>query len=254
MPTIPASIPSRAVHIHITGGSGQVVSLRSPALFDASGSLILPSTRWSATLDAEGEATLTVPCTDTGTISPVDWSYQVVTTLATLPRFMRLQVPAGVGDLEFASAVNYGTPPSPTLTYATTAALTGAIATHAAADDPHGDRAYTDQTIAVLDEAIRGDGGLGERVENIENGDATLAALNVTANATIGGTLTTTGPANIGGANFLLPLKLRGLLTYPGPPATGTWAIGELVVGSTAIWWICTVAGTDLGATWVSAP
>lgn len=267
MPTIPASVPSRAVHINIVGGSAHVVTLESPALFDASGALVLPASRWRATLDADGEATLTVPRTDVDTISPTDWSYTVTTTLATLPPVMYLQVVDGVGDLEFASAVNVGSPPSPASTYvtaaafaaheaATTAAIAAAAAAaaaqlvaHVAAEDPHGDRAYTDQTIAVLDAAVQ---TLGTRVLAIEQGTAFLAGLQVVGDATISGGTLTAADAVMGGINFLLPLRFGGLLTYAGPPGDGTWETGTVVIGSTGILHLCTAAGTP--GTWTSAP
>lgn len=132
----------------------------------------------------------------------------------------------------------------------TTTGSAAKVTAHSGATDPHGDRAYTDNTIATLDAAVQ---TLGGRVTNIETGEAFLGGLQVVGDATItSGTLTAVD-AEIGGINFLAPLKFRGLLGYAGPPLTGTWEVGDVVLGSGVAWHICTVAGVDLGATWVSS-
>lgn len=244
MPTIPDTVPSRAVHIHIVGGAGGHVFLKSPALFDASGALILPATRWRATLDVSDEATITVPCTDTDTISPVGWAYKVTTSIAGVAPMGSLQVPAGGAALEFATAIQVGTPPAPAASYTTLAAHNAAVDTLEAADTAEATaRAAADSTLATgldtLNTAIVGPGGVGERLTAIEGGTATL------------GTVNTTNGATFGGLNFFEAVKIGGAFSYPGPPLTGTWEVGMLTVDSNARWWRCSVAGTP--GTWVTA-
>jgi hypothetical protein len=256
MPTIPDTVPSRAVHIHIVGGAGGHVFLKSPALFDASGALILPATRWRATLDVSDEATITVPCTDTDTISPVGWAYKVTTSIAGVAPMGSLQVPAAGAALEFATAIQVGAPPTPAASYATLAALNAAADTLAAADTTEADaRAVADTALGTAVGTAAGYAADAlNRIAAIETGAAAHAALNVTNGAVVGGDLTVIGPAVTGGRNGLLPWRPAGRLTYAGPPALGTWEEGDTALGSTGIVWLCIGAGVDEGATWTSAP
>jgi hypothetical protein len=48
------------------------------------------------------------------------------------------------------------------------------------------------------------------------------------------------------GGNYasLSALMIRGRRTSTGPPGSGTWAVGEMVVDSAGVPWLCTTAGT----------
>lgn len=59
----------------------------------------------------------------------------------------------------------------------------------------------------------------------------------------------TDGVAALGGKNGLANLRFCGLKATTGAPATGTWAVGDLVMDSAKAWWRCSVAGTP--GTWV---
>lgn len=257
-PTIPDSVPSRAVHVKVHGCAGERVILESPALRDASGSLLLPEAAWSEELDADGEATLTVPRTDADTTTPTGWTYAVIWSPGVAVPGGSLTVPDGVGTLEFESAFTpSGEPTSGQVTYATAAQLATEAAARVAGDAAEAvaradadaaesaARAAADGTLAAglatLDDAITGDGGVGDRLTAIEGGTASLVTVNTQAGATIGG------------LNFFEAMLFGGAFSYPGPPApeTGPWELNTLVVDSNARWWRCTVAG--MPATWATA-
>ena len=52
-----------------------------------------------------------------------------------------------------------------------------------------------------------------------------------------------------GDYNGLTALNIRGLKTGTGPPSSGTWVAGDMVVDSAGDWHLCSVAGTP--GTWV---
>lgn len=64
-----------------------------------------------------------------------------------------------------------------------------------------------------------------------------------------GAKLDVAGAVTIRGDNGLSPMRIRGRKTTTGAPTTGTWAIGDVVMDSAKVWWLCTVAGTP--GTWV---
>jgi hypothetical protein len=72
----------------------------------------------------------------------------------------------------------------------------------------------------------------------------------IAGNKTFSGTTTLQGTPLIGSANSLNPMQLGGRLATAGPPAAGTWALGDTVEDATGQLWICTTAGTP--GTWVS--
>lgn len=54
--------------------------------------------------------------------------------------------------------------------------------------------------------------------------------------------------AAVASKNGLGELKLHGFKATPGAPASGTWAVGDLVMDSDKAFWRCSVAGTP--GTW----
>lgn len=255
-PTIPASVPSRAVHIHVHAADGEQVVLRSPALHDAAGSLLLPEAQWWAELDADGEATLTVPCTDTATITPLDWSYAVSWSVGLAVPRGSASVPDGVGTLEFEGVFTPdGAAASGAVSYATSAQLAAEAAARVAADATKASTASVttiSDGLATLDAAITGEGGVGERLDGIEDGTSTLTSVTTSGTGTFGAAISTVvGGVTVGGENFFLPIRFGGRASYANFPQTGTWAVGDVVIASDGKWWLCTVAGTP--GTWVAA-
>lgn len=53
---------------------------------------------------------------------------------------------------------------------------------------------------------------------------------------------------NLEGLNGLLPVRLVGWLVGSGAPTAGSWNAGDLVIDSSGVWHLCTVAGTP--GTW----
>lgn len=53
-----------------------------------------------------------------------------------------------------------------------------------------------------------------------------------------------------GGKNGLGGLSFAGFKNTTGAPTTSAWLVGDLVLDSAAVWWLCTAAGTP--GTWVS--
>lgn len=205
---------------------------------------------------------------------------------------------------------------------------TGAVTTHTAATDPHGDRAWADNKFATQLTVTALNGYVDDtvaRIAAVENGTAWLSGLNVAGNAQVSnGDLTVsdtnkgyrfrrsgsaldleatgadlivsnwsgtgfngtqraydrysadslnvqhagkreyvadlygavvhtidpaTGVAALGAKNGLANIRLCGQRPSSGPPATGTWAVGDAVQDAAGAWWLCTAAGTP--GTWV---
>lgn len=278
----PASVPTRNVHIELVSTGNAQIIFTWPALYDSSGALIMASASVVVTL-VNGVETVELPRTDVATISPLNWAYTPIIKAAGMEaNGYVLQVPDGVGDLEFATAVQVGTPPSPVATYVTQAVFAAYQATVAAtyatiaalnlvdADVTalEGSVATLQAGLVTLDNAVQ---NLGTRVLAIEDGSAFLAGLNVvTGPSTFSNSAVTItdgnlvvndgstgisqginselGYARLGGSNSLEPVYISGSLTYPGPPVGGTWIDGQVVLGSGGIVWF-----RVLGA-WVSAP
>ena len=72
-------------------------------------------------------------------------------------------------------------------------------------------------------------------------------ASSITGTAVSGDTLTTSG------INSLSPIRIVGA-TASGTPSSGTYAVGDIVIARDGTVYVCTVAGTGVGATWVSQP
>lgn len=79
--------------------------------------------------------------------------------------------------------------------------------------------------------------------------------LMLTSSATVGiGTdfplakLDVNGSVNIRGEQGLTPLKLCGWKSTAGSPSTGTWTLGDVIIGNLGQLYICTTAGTP--GTW----
>lgn len=278
----PASVPTRNVHIELVSTGNAQLIFTWPALYDSSGALIMASASAVVTL-VNGEETVLLPCTDTATISPVDWAYSPLIKAAGMEaNGYVLQVPAGVGDLEFATAVQVGSPPSPVATYVTQAvfaayqaSVAATYATIAALNLVDADVTALEGAVVTLqnglttlDNAVQ---VLGGRVLAIENGTAFLAGLNVVTGPSnfsnsavtitdgnlvvddgstgiVQGINSELGYARLGGSNFLNPVYISGCLTYAGPPVGGTWIDGQVVIGSTGILWF------RESGNWVSAP
>jgi len=62
--------------------------------------------------------------------------------------------------------------------------------------------------------------------------------------------LNTHSLTNVGGKNSLGILNLVGVRASAGPPSTGTWALGDTVIDSGGLLWICSTGGTP--GTWVT--
>lgn len=122
---IPATVPTRDVRFSFVTPTGKgTIQLPWPPLYDATGLLILPAGSATVTL-VNGVETAALPITDTATITPLDWVYEPRMNVAGMPdEGYILAVPAGVGTLEFTTAVQVGTGPTGGSTvYATLAAL-----------------------------------------------------------------------------------------------------------------------------------
>lgn len=52
----------------------------------------------------------------------------------------------------------------------------------------------------------------------------------------------------VGSKNSLSNIPLAGWLGVAGPPGSGTWAVGDVIIDSNGTWWQCTGAGTP--GTW----
>lgn len=137
MPTIPPTVPSRTVHISIADAPvGSRVQFVSPCLTDASGNILMPAALWETTLGVDGTATSgLMPCTDTATVTPLNWAYTVTLNVPGVPASGYLQLPAGSGALEFASAwVSSTSAPGGITTYATQASVAAEAVLRASGD------------------------------------------------------------------------------------------------------------------------
>lgn len=136
------------------------------------------------------------------------------------------------------------------------AAATTALSAHAAAADPHGDRAWADAKFALATDlsTLNGtvnslsvtvtavDGFVNDcltRVAAIEQGTAFLSGAHFTAPVEI----TSSGMAAV---------RVLGRRTSPGPPASGTFAANDAVLDSAGAWWLCTASGSP--GTWATPP
>lgn len=63
-----------------------------------------------------------------------------------------------------------------------------------------------------------------------------------------GGAPKATIPITLGGSNGMSNVQFHGRKTTAGAPASGTWAVGDLVIDSAGAWHLCTAAGTP--GTW----
>lgn len=124
---LPATITTRSVRAQILDAAGnpavgRVAFINAAALYDETGDLVLSPGTYTAVLDAEGEATVTVPTTDAAGVTPTGRTLTVLITTSTLHSRYDIEVPTGVGTLELADlppVLSAGDP----ITYATAAAL-----------------------------------------------------------------------------------------------------------------------------------
>jgi len=256
-------------------------------LTDPAGNVVYGEVDLTVTLDAQGAFSVSIPATNAPLISPAGWVYRldinalpVGSTQGGIRRTMYVQLPydtpGGTVDLADLTEVQEATPTY--VSYATTSQLLAETAARQAADTTLTNdlaaevtaRISADDTLQTnitneasarasadnsLQDQITTVAGYLEdllnRVLAIENGTATLTALNVSGAAFIGGDMEVVGPAITGGKNFFLPMQPSGRFTYAGPPLTGDWEVGDQTVDANGALWLCTAAGTP--GTWVSA-
>ncbi|MFG3476461.1 hypothetical protein ACGF3K_14515 [Streptomyces sp. NPDC047980] len=201
-----------------TAMKGKLLFTPEPAILTSGvhGTLLLGTTE--VTLDANGAFSVALLATDDADVTPTGWTYRVQERWHDSPgRSYALSLPAAAPAVDLADVAPTAPavgeyvvvtgpagPQGPAGSEAEAEAYTDtAITTHAAAADPHGDRAWADNKFATstalgtLNTAVTDLDGFVQdcltRVAAIEQGTAFLAGLNVAGNAQVsGGNLTVT--------------------------------------------------------------
>jgi hypothetical protein len=201
-----------------TALKGKVLFAPEPAVLTsaAHGTLLLGTVE--ATPDADGDISVTLLATDDPDVTPTGWTYRVQERWYDAPgRSYPLALPAAAPAVDLADVAPTAPAAGEYVVVTGPAGPAGpagadgsnadaeayadaAIATHTAATDPHGDRAWGDAKFATMAALNTTNGNLANldvfvndcltRVAAIEGGTAFLAGLN------------TTGPARVIGADL----------------------------------------------------
>ncbi|HZN73088.1 MAG TPA: hypothetical protein VFC00_15580 [Micromonosporaceae bacterium] len=115
----PASVTTVTVHMALLDGqgqpfAGQVMWVIPQVLRDVTGNIVITPGAHIAELDADGEASITLPTTDDPDLAPQDWTYDVVISGTGMrSQAMRIQLPValGAGPVEFSDLATVEDPP-----------------------------------------------------------------------------------------------------------------------------------------------
>lgn len=282
---LPASVTTIPVHGKIlradasgTPAVGTVKFAIPQTLRDTTGNVLLGPVTYLATLDANGEFTLSLPATDDSDISPSGWVYTV--TIATgewVDEFL-ISVPvATAGTLELADVAPAATPPA-VVNYALSSHAHGGVYLPLSG----GGIVTGDVTIAGTGKAYRfrrsgsaldneatgadwyisvwsgtAFDGTQRNYMRLESGAQILHLIGHIAFGTGAfdeiHTIDAAGNAIFDGLvakgkNGLSDLRICGRKTTAGAPTSGTWLTGDAIIDSAGAWHLCTAGGTP--GTW----
>ena len=99
------SVHGEILEADLTPAVGTVTFRTLIKLRDTVDNITLVPTDFTATLDAGGEFTITLPATDNPDITPLNWVYQVFLSTTTWRNTTYVRIPFQVGTVEFADLV-----------------------------------------------------------------------------------------------------------------------------------------------------
>jgi hypothetical protein len=91
-----------------TALTGQVIFTPSTTVADSTGHVILPQAGYAAVLNASGQISVTIPCTDNANLQPTGWTYTVqeqIPYAGTTWRTYSISLPHTLGSTVDLSAV-----------------------------------------------------------------------------------------------------------------------------------------------------